>query len=61
MLALHDDILDSDEDLDYEEIPVEAFMDDSDSENDESLEKAVRNMNEKTFSCILYSYRHGYF
>ncbi|RKO84244.1 hypothetical protein BDK51DRAFT_33104 [Blyttiomyces helicus] len=40
---------DSDEDeLAYEEVPVEEFVEMSDSEGEETLEQAVRNMNEKT-------------
>lgn len=51
--AFNNEIDDSDEELDFEEVPIEAFEDASDSEVEESLEQAVRNINEKrVFSCI---------
>ncbi|KAL2916767.1 hypothetical protein HK105_203546 [Polyrhizophydium stewartii] len=40
---------DSDEELEFEEIPVEQFDDYSDSDVDETLEQAVRNIHEKNF------------
>jgi hypothetical protein len=41
-------VIESDEDdVDFDEIPVEQFEELSDSDIEESLEQAVRNMNEK--------------
>eukprot|EP00842_Homolaphlyctis_polyrhiza_P000086 jgi/Hompol1/1078/HPOL_001374-RA len=42
-------IEDSDEELEFEEIPVEQFDDYSDSDVDETLEQAVRNIHEKNY------------
>ncbi|KAI9364470.1 WD40-repeat-containing domain protein [Zopfochytrium polystomum] len=47
--AVKPDLEDSDEELDYQEVLVEEFEDLSDSDGEETLEKAVRNINEKTF------------
>ncbi|KAI8908953.1 WD40-repeat-containing domain protein [Gorgonomyces haynaldii] len=40
--------IDTDEELDVEQVPLETFEDDDESEIDESLEQAVRNINEKS-------------
>ncbi|KAI8927731.1 WD40-repeat-containing domain protein [Entophlyctis helioformis] len=49
-LEASDPVEDSDgEDLEFDEIPVEQFDDVSDSDVDESLEQAIRNINEKNF------------
>lgn len=47
------DIDESDDEIEYEEIPTETFEEESDSEIEETLEQACRNINEKgAFTCI---------
>ncbi|KAH6561506.1 hypothetical protein BASA60_009012 [Batrachochytrium salamandrivorans] len=46
-VADHASVEDSDNELEYEKIPVEQFDDYSDSEVDETLDQAVRNIHEK--------------
>jgi hypothetical protein len=43
------EVNESDDDIDYDEVPIEEFDDLSDSDGEETLEKAVRNINEKNF------------
>ena len=61
MLAVENVALDDEEDdienLEFEEIPPEQFDDASDSEVDESLEQAVRNISEKQFFGGNYDYK----
>jgi hypothetical protein len=46
------DINDSDSDVDFDQVPLEPFEDGSDSEVEETLEQATKNINEKSvFSC----------
>ncbi|KAJ3410359.1 Sperm-associated antigen 16 protein [Chytridiales sp. JEL 0842] len=47
--AVQHEFNDSDDDIDYNEVPLEEFEDISDSDEEETLEKAVRNINEKSF------------
>ncbi|KAJ3334065.1 Sperm-associated antigen 16 protein [Blyttiomyces sp. JEL0837] len=47
--AVRYDVEESDEDIDYQEVPIEEFEEYSDSEGEETLEKAVRNINERSF------------
>ncbi|KAJ1336824.1 hypothetical protein BSLG_006927 [Batrachochytrium salamandrivorans] len=49
-VADHASVEDSDNELEYEKIPVEQFDDYSDSEVDETLDQAVRNIHEK--ACL---------
>ena len=42
-------VQDSEDEYNYEEIPVEEFEDLSESDGEETLEKAVRSINEKAF------------
>lgn len=52
-IAISDVIDVSDEDIEFDEVPMEIF-DEADSDIEETLEQAVRNINEKTaFSCII--------
>ena len=48
-IAIHNTLIDSDDEIDYNEIPIEEFEEFSDSDEEETLEKAVRNINEKNF------------
>lgn len=56
-------VQDSDEEYNYEEIPVEEFDDLSESDGEETLEKVVRSINEKAFFggmiFIHFSGRYG--
>jgi hypothetical protein len=45
----HAEIETSDVDWEYEEIPIEEFEEISESDGEESLEKAVKNISEKAF------------
>ncbi|KAJ3284248.1 Sperm-associated antigen 16 protein [Borealophlyctis nickersoniae] len=45
---------DSDDELTYEEVPVEEFEESSDTEGEETLEKAVRSINEKSFFGVSF-------
>ena len=52
----------SDDELDFEEVPVEPFDEMSDSDIEESLEQAVRNMHEKGYyGRKIYFHRFNYY
>lgn len=52
--AFNNELNDSDDEFNFDQVLLEPFEEGSDSEVEESLEQAVRNINEKSvFSCIL--------